>query len=133
MLKSETFGLLVNFLKTLTVRFFFHVKAAFAKLQQIIDRPTDALSDVNREEWTVIYQLLQFIPLAQRSVHATHTTKTTRLNHVLIKTAVRVGTHKLSDQWFRQTELLTEGKTIVGGVQETGAALQDTLRDGGAA
>ncbi|XP_048054189.1 centromere-associated protein E isoform X2 [Megalobrama amblycephala] len=63
------------------------LQAAFAKLQLIIDRPTDALSDVNREEWTVIYQLLQFIPLAQRSVHATHTTKTTRLNHVLIKTA----------------------------------------------
>ncbi|KAK9980433.1 hypothetical protein ABG768_000041 [Culter alburnus] len=63
------------------------LQAAFAKLQLIIDRPTDALSDVNREEWTVIYQLLPFIPLAQRSVHATHTTKTTRLNHVLIKTA----------------------------------------------
>ncbi|XP_051759204.1 centromere-associated protein E isoform X4 [Ctenopharyngodon idella] len=63
------------------------LQAAFAKLQLIIDRPTDALSEVNREEWTVIYQLLQFIPLAQRSVHATHTTKTTRLNHVLIKTA----------------------------------------------
>lgn len=95
MLMSERFGLHVNFLKTLTVRFFFHVKAAFAKLQLIIDRPTDALSDVNREEWTVIYQLLPFIPLAQRSVHATHTTKTTRLNHVLIKTAVRVGRHNI--------------------------------------
>ncbi|XP_067259077.1 centromere-associated protein E isoform X2 [Chanodichthys erythropterus] len=63
------------------------LQAAFAKLQLIIDRPTDALSDVNREEWTVIYQLLPFIPLAQRSVHVTHTTKTTRLNHLLIKTA----------------------------------------------
>ncbi|XP_056102973.1 centromere-associated protein E isoform X2 [Rhinichthys klamathensis goyatoka] len=63
------------------------LQAAFAKLQLIVDRPTDALHDVNRDEWAVIYPLVQFIPAAQRNVHAMHTTKTTRLNNVLIKIA----------------------------------------------
>ncbi|XDV14395.1 hypothetical protein PO909_014659, partial [Leuciscus waleckii] len=63
------------------------LQAAFAKLQLIIDRPTDALHDVNREEWAVIYPLVQFIPVAQRNVHAMHTTKTTRLNNMLIEIA----------------------------------------------
>lgn len=66
------------------------MKAAFAKLQLIIDRPTDALVEVNRDEWAVIYQLVRFIPKEQRTVHYIHTKKTTRLNHVLIKIAVRV-------------------------------------------
>jgi len=66
------------------------VQAAFATLQLIIDRPTDALADANRDEWIVIYQLLQIIPKDQRTAVVTHTKKTTRLNHVLIKTAVRV-------------------------------------------
>ncbi|KAF4119173.1 hypothetical protein G5714_001224 [Onychostoma macrolepis] len=61
------------------------LQAAFATLQLIIDRPTDALADTNREEWAVIYQLLQIIPKDQRTVVVTHTKKTTRLNHVLIK------------------------------------------------
>uniref|UniRef100_A0A9J8ANR7 Centromere-associated protein E n=1 Tax=Cyprinus carpio carpio TaxID=630221 RepID=A0A9J8ANR7_CYPCA len=63
------------------------MQVAFAKLQQIIDRPTNALSDVNREEWAVIFQLVPFIPKDQRTVHDKHTKKTTRLNHVLIKIA----------------------------------------------
>lgn len=66
------------------------MKVAFAKLQQIIDRPTNALSDVNREEWAVIFQLVPFIPKDQRTVHDKHTKKTTRLNHMLIKIAVRI-------------------------------------------
>ncbi|KAG1939269.1 centromere-associated protein E [Pimephales promelas] len=63
------------------------LQAAFAKLQLIVDRPTDALHDVNRDEWAVIFPLIQFIPVAQRNVHAMHTTKTTRLNNVLVKMA----------------------------------------------
>ncbi|XP_016422139.1 centromere-associated protein E-like isoform X9 [Sinocyclocheilus rhinocerous] len=63
------------------------LQAAFATLQLIIDRPTNALAAINREEWAVIYQLLQIIPKNQRTVVVTHTKKTTRLNHVLIKIA----------------------------------------------
>ncbi|XP_016349657.1 centromere-associated protein E-like isoform X2 [Sinocyclocheilus anshuiensis] len=63
------------------------LQAAFATLQLIIDRPTNALAAINREEWAVIYQLLQIIPKNRRTVVVTHTKKTTRLNHVLIKIA----------------------------------------------
>ncbi|XP_067298423.1 centromere-associated protein E isoform X2 [Pseudorasbora parva] len=63
------------------------LQAAFARLQLVIDHPTDALSEVNREEWAVLYQLVQFIPVAQRNVYATHTKKTTALNNVLINIA----------------------------------------------
>ncbi|XP_016115359.1 centromere-associated protein E-like [Sinocyclocheilus grahami] len=63
------------------------LQEAFATLQLIIDRPTNALAAINREEWAVIYQLLQIIPKNQRTVVVTHTKKTTRLNHVLIKIA----------------------------------------------
>uniref|UniRef100_A0A9J8BZ24 Centromere-associated protein E n=1 Tax=Cyprinus carpio carpio TaxID=630221 RepID=A0A9J8BZ24_CYPCA len=63
------------------------LQAVFAALQLIIDRPTNALAAINREEWAVIYQLLQIIPKTQRTVVVTHTKKTTRLNHVLIKSA----------------------------------------------
>ncbi|XP_043104393.1 centromere-associated protein E isoform X2 [Puntigrus tetrazona] len=61
------------------------LQAVLAELQMISERPTDALADVNREEWAVIHQLLQIIPKNQRTVGVSHTKKTTRLNHVLIK------------------------------------------------
>ncbi|XP_056320072.1 centromere-associated protein E isoform X4 [Danio aesculapii] len=61
------------------------LQTAFAELQQIMERPVDQLSDVNREEWAVLYQLVPFIPKDRRNT--THTKKTTRLNHVIIKIA----------------------------------------------
>ncbi|XP_057188769.1 centromere-associated protein E isoform X2 [Triplophysa rosa] len=63
------------------------LQVAFRKLQDIVDHPSDSLADVNRAEWTVIYQLLAFIPKSQRSVHGELTLRTTQLNHVLLKTA----------------------------------------------
>ncbi|XP_005168062.1 centromere-associated protein E isoform X1 [Danio rerio] len=63
------------------------LQTAFTKLQQIMERPVDQLSDVNREEWAVLYQLVPFIPKERRTINATHTKKTTRLNHAIIKIA----------------------------------------------
>lgn len=63
------------------------LQTAFTKLQQIMERPVDQLSDVNREEWAVLYQLVPFIPKERRNINATHTKKTTRLNHAIIKIA----------------------------------------------
>ncbi|KAK7162327.1 hypothetical protein R3I94_004856 [Phoxinus phoxinus] len=97
------------------------LQAAFAKLQRIIDRPTDALHDVNREEWAVIYPLVQFIPVAQRSVHAIHTTETTRLNNVLIKIAEAY--RRLAQRC--KTHFETEVQCDVASFQES--RLQDLL------
>ncbi|XP_077094163.1 centromere-associated protein E [Siphateles boraxobius] len=97
------------------------LQAAFAKLQLIVDRPTDALQDVNREEWAVIYQLLRFIPLAQRNVHAVHTTKTTRLNNVLLKIAEVY--RRLAERC--KTHFETEVQRDVASFQES--RLQDLL------
>ncbi|XP_059408289.1 centromere-associated protein E isoform X5 [Carassius carassius] len=97
------------------------MQAAFVKLQQIIDRPTNALSDVNREEWAVIFQLVPFIPKDQRMVHDKHTKKTTRLNHVLIKIAEAY--RRLAQRY--KTHFETEVQRDVASFEES--RLQDLL------
>ncbi|XP_050974643.1 centromere-associated protein E isoform X2 [Labeo rohita] len=97
------------------------LQAAFAKLQLIIDRPTDALVEVNRDEWAVIYQLVRFIPKEQRTVHYIHTKKTTRLNHVLIKIAE---TYRRLAQRYK-THFETEVQRDVASFEES--RLQDLL------
>ncbi|XP_016113871.1 centromere-associated protein E [Sinocyclocheilus grahami] len=97
------------------------LQAAFAKLQQIIDRPSNALTDVNREEWAVIFQLVPFIPKDQRAVHDKHTKKTTRLNHVLIKIAEAY--RRLAQRY--KTHYETEVQRDVASFEES--RLQDLL------
>ncbi|XP_026110617.1 centromere-associated protein E isoform X1 [Carassius auratus] len=97
------------------------MQAAFMKLQQIIDRPTNTLSDVNREEWAVIFQLVPFIPKDQRMVHDKHTKKTTRLNHVLIKIAEAY--RRLAQRY--KTHFETEVQRDVASFEES--RLQDLL------
>ncbi|XP_052428326.1 centromere-associated protein E isoform X3 [Carassius gibelio] len=97
------------------------MQAAFVKLQEIIDRPTNTLSDVNREEWAVIFQLVPFIPKDQRMVHDKHTKKTTRLNHVLIKIAEAY--RRLAQRY--KTHFETEVQRDVASFEES--RLQDLL------
>ncbi|XP_016297019.1 centromere-associated protein E-like [Sinocyclocheilus anshuiensis] len=97
------------------------MQAAFAKLQQIIDRPSNALTDVNREEWAVIFQLVPFIPKDQRTIHDKHTKKTTRLNHVLIKIAEAY--RRLAQRY--KTHYETEVQRDVASFEES--RLQDLL------
>ncbi|KAK2908448.1 hypothetical protein Q8A67_004285 [Cirrhinus molitorella] len=97
------------------------LQAAFAKLQLFIDHPTNALDKANREEWSVIFQLVQFIPKDQRKVHDTHTKKTTRLNHVLIKIAEAY--RRLAQRY--KTHFETEVQRDVASFEES--RLQDLL------
>ncbi|TRY92738.1 hypothetical protein DNTS_024825 [Danionella cerebrum] len=59
---------------------------AFAKLQQVVDGPTDPLSDLKAEENLLLLELLKCIPMTQRKPHAEYTRATTNLNCVLLKT-----------------------------------------------
>ncbi|XP_073698964.1 uncharacterized protein [Garra rufa] len=97
------------------------LQSVFAKLQLIIDRPTKALAEVNREEWAVIYQLVRFIPKEQRTVHDTHTKKTTRLNLVLIK--IVEAYRRLAQRY--KTHFETEVQRDVASFEES--RLQDLL------
>nr|XP_055062269.1 centromere-associated protein E [Misgurnus anguillicaudatus] len=63
------------------------LQMAVRKLQNIVEHPVDCLADVSRAEWTLIYQLLPFIPKSQRRVHVEHTKKIMQLNHALLSTA----------------------------------------------
>ncbi|XP_065110107.1 centromere-associated protein E isoform X2 [Paramisgurnus dabryanus] len=63
------------------------LQTALRKLQNIVEHPVDCLADVSRAEWTLIYQLLPFIPKSQRRVHAEHTKKMMQLNYAFLSTA----------------------------------------------
>ncbi|KAL7845850.1 hypothetical protein AOLI_G00240420 [Acnodon oligacanthus] len=64
------------------------LKAAFLKLQRIIDCPTpiDPLADDNSKECALFYQLLAFVPKSHRAVYGNLSAKTYRLSDVLGKT-----------------------------------------------
>ncbi|XP_066516219.1 centromere-associated protein E isoform X2 [Hoplias malabaricus] len=63
------------------------LKAAFSKLQRIIDRPTpkDPLMDDNKEECSLVCQLLPFVPKPHRAVYDDLSRKTAFLNEILGK------------------------------------------------
>ncbi|KAI4891029.1 hypothetical protein NFI96_013890, partial [Prochilodus magdalenae] len=64
------------------------LKAAFLKLQRIIDRPApkDPLAEDNSKEWPLFCQLLAFVPKAHRAVYGELTAKTSQLDDILGKT-----------------------------------------------
>ncbi|KAA0722652.1 E Centromere protein [Triplophysa tibetana] len=97
------------------------LQVTFRKLQDIVDHPSDALADVNRAEWTVIYQLLAFIPKSQRSVHGELTLRTTQLNHVLLKTTETF--KRLAERY--KTHFETEMQRDVASFEES--RMQDVL------
>ncbi|XP_049325717.1 centromere-associated protein E-like isoform X2 [Astyanax mexicanus] len=70
------------------------LKAAFMKLQRVIDRPTpvDPLADDIRKEWPLLHQLVAVLPKSQRAVCSSLTSKTNQLHSVLGKTGVTLKT-----------------------------------------
>ncbi|XP_037399048.1 centromere-associated protein E isoform X2 [Pygocentrus nattereri] len=64
------------------------LKAAFLKLQRIIDCPTpiDPLADDNSKECALFYELLAFVPKSHRAVYGNLAAKTYQLSDILGKT-----------------------------------------------
>ncbi|XP_072512902.1 centromere-associated protein E [Salminus brasiliensis] len=70
------------------------LKAAFMKLQRIIDRPTpqDPLADDSSKQWPLFCQLVALVPKSQRAVYNNLAVKTNLLNSILGKTGVTLKT-----------------------------------------